>query len=91
MIGIWHEGDSLKRYLVHPILGWLEHGSLKSSWPNHSLIRVSSPWYFMCKCIGSYVVFMVVISMLFLLFICWLRVYFMIMMMCVSHHVLICK
>jgi len=34
--------------------------------------KILSPWFFMCKCIGLYVDFMVVVSLLFLLFICWL-------------------
>ncbi len=54
-----------------------------------TLIRDLSPWYFMCKCIGLYVDFMVVISLLFILIICWLWVCFMTNLMYGSHHILI--
>jgi len=60
------------KYLVKPVYGWVVHGNPKHGWVLHSLIRVPSPWYFMCKCIGLYVDYMVVVSLLFLLFICWL-------------------
>ena len=41
MLGIWHGGDWLKRYLAHPIYGLVERGSPILGWLLHSLIRVT--------------------------------------------------
>ena len=38
MLGIWHGGDWLKRYLAQPIYGQVECGSPIPSWLLHSLI-----------------------------------------------------
>jgi len=40
MLGIWHEGDWLKRDLAQPIYGRVECGSTIPGWILRSLIRV---------------------------------------------------
>ena len=72
MLGIWHESDWMKRDLAQLIYGRVERGSPKPGWILHSLIRVPPSWYFMSECIGLYVASMVVVSLLFMLVICWL-------------------
>jgi len=61
-----------KKYVFQLIYGKVVHGSPKASWILHSLTIIPCPWYFMCKCTSLYVDFMVVISFLLLLVICWL-------------------
>ena len=43
--------------LFQPIYGRVVRGSPILGWITHSLIRAHCPWYFTCKYIGSYVIF----------------------------------
>jgi len=38
MLGIWYECEWMKRGLVQPFYGWVEHGSPIPGWLLHSLI-----------------------------------------------------
>ena len=42
MLGIWHEGDWLKRDLAQLIYGWVEHDSPILGWILNSSTRVPS-------------------------------------------------
>jgi len=72
MLGLWH-GDDLLKEIFGSVNLWSG-----GSWKSHTWLAFASinkilfPWYFMRKCIGSYVEFMVDVSLLFLLFICLL-------------------
>ena len=80
-----------KKDLVHPIYGRVVHGSPKPSCILHMLIRTSFLLYLMGKYTSSYVDFMVVIPLLFMLNICWLGGYFVTALMYGYHHVLISR
>jgi len=43
MLGIWHRGEWLKRYLAHPFYGWVELDIPSSVGLLHSLMRNSFP------------------------------------------------
>lgn len=57
MLGVWHEGDWLKRDLAHPIYGQVEHGSPISSRLIALINEKFIPLIFICKCIGVYMDF----------------------------------
>lgn len=62
----------LNKDLVQPIYGQVVRRCPKHGCLMHLLIRVPSPWYFTCKFITSYVIFIVFISLLFFIVISWL-------------------
>ena len=72
MLGIWHRGDWMKRYMAQSIYGRMERGSPIPDRLLHSLMRSSFPWNLMCKCTGSYEDPMANVSLIFLLLFCWL-------------------
>ena len=72
MLGIWHEGDWLKERFGSANI-WLGVSWKSQTRFDFVFINKSSfTWYFMSKCTSSYVAFMANVSLLFLLFMCWL-------------------
>ena len=91
MLDKWHGGEWMKRDLAKPFYGRVERDS-----PISGLDFASSIWgYFSFNLYeyytGLYVDHMVVISLVFLLLLCWLCICFMIVAIYGSHHVLTCK
>ena len=72
MLGIWHGGDWMKRDLAQPICGRVECGSPSSGWFLYSIIKSSFFLYLVCKCTSYYVDCIVVVSIVFLVLLCWL-------------------
>jgi len=91
MLGIWQGGEWLKRELAQPFYGRVERGSPISSLDFASLMKGYFNLYFYEYQTSLYVDHMVVISLMFLLLLCWLCMCFMIVIMYGSHHVFTCK
>ena len=91
MLGIWHEGEWLKRDLAQPFYSRVECGSPIPGLDFASLMKVYLSLYFYEYYIGLYVAYMVVISWVFLSLLCWLCMCFMIAAMYGSHHVFTCN
>jgi len=62
MLGIWHGGEWLKRYLAQPFYGWVECSSPISSLDFTSLMEGHFSCYFYEYYDGLYVVYIVVVS-----------------------------
>ena len=54
MLGIWYGGEWLKRDLVQPFYGWVEHSSPISSWLIALFNGKFIPLISMCKCTEVY-------------------------------------
>jgi len=91
MLGIWHGGDWLKRDLDQPCLWW---GGL---WKSQTWLAFTSfIWGYFSLLIHEYytslyVDYMVVVSLVFLLLLCWLWECIMIVPIYGSHHIFTCK
>jgi len=70
MLGIWHEGEWLKRELAQPFCGRVEHGSPISGWFFAFINEKFIPFIFMCKFIYVFVDFMADMLMIFLSLLC---------------------
>jgi len=87
MLGIWHVDDWLKKYLAQPCL------RSGGSWKSQTWFALASLiWgYFSLLIheyyIGLYVDYMAIVSLVFLLLLCWLWTCIMIVAMYGSHHV----
>jgi len=57
MLGIWHEGDWLKRDLAYPIYGQVEGSSPISGWFIEFINEKLIPLIFMCKYTDVYMDF----------------------------------
>ena len=57
MLGIWHEGEWIKRDLAQPFYGRVDRGSPISSWFIALINEKFIPLIFMCKFIGVYMDF----------------------------------
>ena len=90
MLGIWHEGEWLKRDLAQPFYGWLERGSPILGLDFASLMKGYFFLYLYENYDGLYEVYMVVISLVFLSLLRSLFTYFMRAATNISHHVLTC-
>ena len=90
MLGIWHGVDWLKRYLAHPVYGWVECGSLISGWFIAFINEKFIPLIFMCKGTDVFMDSMANMFLIFLFLLCWLYAHFMTIAMYVSQHVFTC-
>lgn len=66
MLGIWHAGEWMKRYLAKPFYSWVERGSPISGWFIAFFNRKVFPLIFMCKGINIFVDLMVVTFVVYL-------------------------
>lgn len=62
MLGIWHEGEWLKRDLAQPFYGRVEHGNPISGLVFASLMKVYFSLYSYEHFDGLYVVYMIILS-----------------------------
>ena len=91
MLGIWHGGEWLKISLAQPFYGRVEHGSPIPGLDFASLMKGYFSLYFYENFDGLYVVYMVVLSLVFLLLLCWLCMSLMTSTMYGFHHVFTCN
>ena len=90
MLGIWHEGEWMKRDLAQRFYALVECGSPIPSLDFASLVKGYFSLYLYEHYNGFYVVYMVLVSFVFMSLLCWLFTCFMTTSMSGSHHVLIC-
>ena len=90
MLGIWHGDEWLKRDLAQPFYGRVECGSPIPGMNFSSLMKGYFSLYPYEHYDGLYVVYMVVVSLVFMSLLCWLCMYFMTTIMYGSHRVLTC-
>ena len=88
---IWNEGELLKRDLVQPFYGRVECRSPILGLDFASFMRGNFYLYFYEYYTNLYLHHMTMISLLFLLLLCWLCMCFMIVAMHASHNVFIFK
>ena len=87
MLRIWHRGEWLKTDLDQPFYFPVEHGSPILGLDFASLMRGYFSLYFYEYYTNLYVDHMIVISLVFMLLLCWLCMCFMTVAMYGSHHV----
>ena len=91
MLGIWHGGEWMKRDFSYPFYSQVKCGCPIPGLDVSSLIRGYLSLYFYEYYTSLYVDYMVVISLVFLLLLCWLSICFMTIAMYGSDHVFTCK
>ena len=91
MLGIWHGVEWLKIDLAQPFYGQVECGSPILGLDFTSLMRGYFSFYFYEYYTNLHVYHMVVISLVFMLLLCWLYMVLMTVFMYGSHHVFTCK
>ena len=77
MLGIWHKGEWMKRDLAQSFYGWVERGSPILGLDFASLMKSYFSLYLYEHYDGLYVVYMAMISLVFMSLLYWLFTCFM--------------
>ena len=91
MLGTWHRGEWLKRDMDQPFYGQVERGSTILGLNFASLMKGYFSLYFYDNFDGLYMVYMGVLSWVFLLLLCSLCMFFMTTSIYGFHHVFPCN